>query len=332
MIALIVVLVIVLVVLLIVIVMVLRKKTETKPPAVSTAAIQGARGPWGGKGGVATGPRPLGVEGGAGIHRGGGHHGKRHRGETYMDRARAAMRNSDLEAQSLNGAYGASGVGGSPQVSGAYVPGGSAADQRVANASATASAAVNGQSIGGPQGLGTAFVHMDNPYLSSASKTQNQNSGTLDDIRDFTDAYMGEYMDKDDYDKVTKALSLSGTPDAFHADEAATLQARNAAIVNSVMLDGKPNPTLEQIMGSTAPFTATKCLIQKALRAQSAVDRETIIQTPLRFLNQGPLYMPPVPFPTMGIIPPDTVTPGWEIAAMSVTCGANDGPITMEPY
>lgn len=150
---------------------------------------------------------------------------------------------------------------------------------------------------------------------------------------DFTDSgSQHALLDPEGNAKLNRAMSLSGTPALFHANDADQNKHKRNEIFKAMMLNGRVDPDVDDVLSASAPFVATSNMLRRAVQAQNAVDRETIIQTPLRFLYQSPLYRPTVPTPPISPVVGDNITPGQAYFLQSVACANQGQPVTQESY
>jgi hypothetical protein len=185
---------------------------------------------------------------------------------------------------------------------------------------------------GGMASLGKAYMpHTGKEFLSAATSgikhtgsAMALSDGSHDDIR----TYMGEEA----ANKLDAALSLSGTPAAFSLNDTQARAYHQTAIAQSLALEGAVDPDLDMLLSATAPFSATRGYITRAMRAQASM--MPINVTPSRWQWQGPAWRDSVPMPTMGAMGPQNgqITPAMEDYYLSITCGADQGPILIEPY
>jgi hypothetical protein len=149
----------------------------------------------------------------------------------------------------------------------------------------------------------------------------------------FTDstAAMAEF-DPEGAAKINRALSLSGVPASFHYNELEAQQHKSTHMLRNMLLAGKVDPTVSEVLSAASPFTATAQQIRNAVLAQGSIDRSTVIATPLSKLYANPLWRPATPFPTMSALPQDGLTPGQQFAYQSLACSNTGAPLTTESY
>jgi hypothetical protein len=149
----------------------------------------------------------------------------------------------------------------------------------------------------------------------------------------FTDstAAMAEF-DPEGAAKLNRALSLSGVPASFHYNELEAQQHKATHMMRNMLLAGKVDPTVSEVLSAASPFTATAQQIRNAVLAQGSIDRSTVIATPLSKLYANPLWRPATPFPTMSVLPQDGLTPGQQFAYQSLACSNTGAPLTTESY
>jgi hypothetical protein len=94
------------------------------------------------------------------------------------------------------------------------------------------------------------------------------------------------------------------------------------------MTNPYPNPypgaylfSVPGVAEASLPFAATTAFIRRGIGA-GAVDRCISTDTPVRFMytNQLAGSRPPLPYPGLGPVPPDTLTPGMDNMLMSTVC------------
>jgi hypothetical protein len=132
--------------------------------------------------------------------------------------------------------------------------------------------------------------------------------------------------------RIDRALSMSGVPSSFLYSDAAAAEHKRVHTMKNMLLAGKVDPTVEEVLSAASPFTATARQIRSAVLAQGSIDRATVIATPLSKLYQNPLYRAPTPMPTMSVLPQDGMTPGQQFAYQSLACAASGAPLTSESY
>jgi hypothetical protein len=180
--------------------------------------------------------------------------------------------------------------------------------------------------------LGSAVADVAGANLVGAQQSLIKNVGgvDVDSLSDEKQRLFLQTIDKETSDTLDKSLSLSGTPGTFFNTEAEDAQRKAQSIVDNMMLNATSDPSVEQMMGASSVFNATSLQIQRSIAARSAVDREMIISTPLRFMWQPPLYRPAVPMPTVGAVLQNDVTPGLAFYLQSIACG--EGPVVQESF
>ena len=180
--------------------------------------------------------------------------------------------------------------------------------------------------------LGSAVADVAGANLVGAQQSLIKNVGgvDVDSLSDEKQRLFLQTIDKETSDTLDKSLSLSGTPGTFFNTEAEDAQRKAQSIVDNMMLNATSDPSVEQMMGASSVFNATSLQIQRSIAARSAVDREMIISTPLRFMWQPPLYRPAVPMPTVGVVLQNDVTPGLAFYLQSIACG--EGPVVQESF
>lgn len=172
------------------------------------------------------------------------------------------------------------------------------------------------------QPAGDALMHMGPTKINHTGGTTAASFGESD---------LALY-DPEGAAKLDAAMTLSGTPAAFHMDDQTERARRSAEIVKSMMLTGTVDPSIDDVMGASSPFIATSAMIRRATASQAAIDRATVIETPLRFFYQPPLYRPATAMPTMSPIPGDNMTAGQQFYYQSLACQAQGLPVTQESY
>lgn len=188
-------------------------------------------------------------------------------------------------------------------------------------------AATGASALGTTAGQLPQVIHSgpeNSRHLVHLSQTSigNTHTGNLQDaFHDSTDQLA--LLAPDDAMKLNKALSLSGTPSSFLADDDTESKRKTAAIVHAMLMTSRVEPKLEDVMATTSPFIATKALIQRSLAAQASVDRP-IVRAPMRWLYSAPAWRQSVPVPTMSPILPDGITPGQEFYMEQIQCGNSD--------
>ena len=133
-------------------------------------------------------------------------------------------------------------------------------------------------------------------------------------------------------ERIDRALSMSGVPSSFLYSDAAAAEHKRVHTMKNMLLAGKVDPTVEEVLSAASPFTATARQIRSAVLAQGSIDRASVIATPLSKLWQNPLSRPPTPMPTMSVMPQDGMTAGQQFAYQSLACTASGAPLTSESY
>jgi hypothetical protein len=209
----------------------------------------------------------------------------------------------------------------------------SAVEEKYAQMGDRAKAALGVPALGGGMAsLGKAYMdHSGKEFLSAATTGIKHTSAAValsdashDDIR----TYMGEEAAS----KLDAALSLSGTPAAFSLNDTQARAYHQAAMAQSMALEGSVDPDLDMLLGASAPFLGTQSMIRRAMQAQASL--RSINPTPTRWMWQGPAWRDSVSMPTMSPYGPQqsAITPAMETYMLEITCGADQGPILIEPY
>jgi hypothetical protein len=154
--------------------------------------------------------------------------------------------------------------------------------------------------------------------------------GTLDSIGE--NSQWLKDIAPDVADTLDNNLKLSGVSGRFSGTDLEENTTKLQSIAQNMFAAASAEPSIDDVMALTTPFSATASTIQRALAAKALVDREIIIQTPLRFLWQSPLYRVALPAPTVGAVLQDNMTPGLAYYLQSIACGAGDAPVTSESY
>lgn len=197
--------------------------------------------------------------------------------------------------------------------------------------SADAPAPVVAPAPSGSGKLGSAIATAGDKSLVHMANSKIANTGSMNDFVDDSAASMQLYA-PDLKDTMDKSLSLSGVSAAFGLDPTQTQLRKQQAIAENMVLSGTVDPSINQVLDASAPFIATSSAIRRAIAAQSSVNNETIIQTPLRFMWQSPLYRPAIPMATMSPITSDLMTPGQAFYLQSIACANGDGPVVQESF
>ena len=179
--------------------------------------------------------------------------------------------------------------------------------------------------------LGSAIATAGDKSLVHMANSKIANTGGMNDFVDDSAANMQLYA-PDLKATMDKSLSLSGVSPAFGLDPTQTQLRKQQAIAENMVLAGTVDPSINQVLDASAPFIATSSAIRRAIAAQSSVNNETIIQTPLRFMWQSPLYRPAIPMATMSPITSDLMTPGQAFYLQSIACANGDGPVVQESF
>lgn len=172
---------------------------------------------------------------------------------------------------------------------------------------------------------GDTMYHMAPTAIKHTSLTTDSNA-----FHDST-AAMARF-DPEGAARIDRALALTGVPGSFHYSEEDAAAHKRTHGMKNMLLAGKVDPTVEEVLSAASPFTATARQIRSAVMAQGAIDRSTIIATPLSKLYQNPLYRAPTPMPTMSVLPQDGMTAGQQFAYQSLACAATGAPVTSESY
>ena len=196
-----------------------------------------------------------------------------------------------------------------------------------------AKAALGVMGLGGAiTSLGKVYIPHQGPEMLSAAQTGIKHTSPAMPLVDQSHADLHAYLGAETAGKLDAALSLSGTPASFHLNDTQHLQAHRAALATQLALEGNPNPDIMMLMSATAPFTASRGMIQNALRAQAELSYPTT-DVPRRWMWASPAWRQSVPMPVLGANGPQFgITPAQEDYMMSITCGADVGPIRVEPY
>lgn len=177
--------------------------------------------------------------------------------------------------------------------------------------------------------LPSVLATADGPSLRHALKTTASAASVVGAFHDGTLAD----IDPEGQSQLDKALSMTGVPATFGMDAVTAENRKNAEIMKTLLLNGQVDPCIEDIMQASAPFLATSEMLRRSVAAEDSLDRGLIIQTPMRFLYSSPLYRMAVPMPVQNPLgAQENVPPGLEIYRMSLQCGQQDKPMTMEPY
>ena len=179
--------------------------------------------------------------------------------------------------------------------------------------------------------LGSAIATADGKSLVHMANSKIGNTGSMDDFVDASADGLQLYA-PDLKETMDKSLSLSGVSASFGLDPTETQMRKQQAIADNMLLAGTVDPSVDQVLDASAPFIATSSAIRRAIAAQSSVNNETIIQTPLRFMWQSPLYRPAIPMATISPITSDLMTPGQAFYLQSIACANGDGPVVQESF
>jgi hypothetical protein len=175
--------------------------------------------------------------------------------------------------------------------------------------------------------------HVDGSSLQHQAATVIRNTGnTL--AGDFQESDIGQF-DPEGAAKLNAALTLTGTPQRFHATDEEEAMTRRAAIMNNLRLAGKVDATVDDVLSITAPVVATKSALQRALNASRSLERGIVLQTPMRFLYDNLLTgsRQATPMPTMTpILPEFNMNPGQDFYYSSLQCSEVGKPVTFEGY
>ena len=185
---------------------------------------------------------------------------------------------------------------------------------------------------GGMASLGKAFIDHSGPHMLSAAQTGIKHTSPAHVLGDGSHDDIRTYMGAEAAAKLDAALSLSGTPASFGLDDTQFRAYHQASMAQALALEGATNPDLDMLLSATAPFSASQNMIRRAMAAQAQL--RPINMTPSRWLWSGPAWRESVPVPTMSMYgsPPGGITPAMEAHMLEITCGADQGPMLMEPY
>ena len=185
---------------------------------------------------------------------------------------------------------------------------------------------------GGLATLGKAYIPHQGREMLSASQTSIKHTSPALALVDQSHEDMHAYLGAETAGKLDAALSLSGTPAAFHLNDTQHMQAHRAALATQLALEHSSEPDLDLLMSATAGFTATQSMIRNSLRAQASLMATN--EAPTRWMWNGPMWRMATPMPTVGAYGAGlgSITPGLEDYMLSITCGADQGPILIEPY
>jgi hypothetical protein len=126
------------------------------------------------------------------------------------------------------------------------------------------------------------------------------------------------YFDPKAQAAIDKSFQV-GVPAAFNYDVKMEEDRRHKAIIAQMMLTGKVEPSLDEILGASSPYIATAALIRRATAATAALDRQIILQPALRFVYDSPMYRPAVSMPAMTLTT-DSMTPAQEAYYLEISC------------
>lgn len=179
-------------------------------------------------------------------------------------------------------------------------------------------------------GVGPLMLASDSPQLMSATNSEIRAAPASADFDDYSAKI--RRFDPEGAAISEKALQIAA-PDRFFYSEAQESATRKAATIQNMYLAGAADPTVEDVLASTAPIVGTKALFHKAMRAQNEINNTVVLPTPMRFFNDpAPGIRPALPIQLSPIPIEFNVPPGYEFAFTQAQCSEQNKPIRFEGY
>jgi hypothetical protein len=202
-------------------------------------------------------------------------------------------------------------------------PGVSAAEAKVHADYATMQAALQGVLPEAPARLPPVMQHVSGDSLLHASASGIKHTGAFGDVSndDQSSAVLKE-LDPESYEKLEKAMKLTGVGQLWGMDEATERMHRRTQVVKSMMLAGNPGATTAAVLEAGPVFTATRDAIQRSIRASNDL-RNVRIPPAVSKTYPSLVYRAPVPRPIMSPLAGEMtpLTAGQQNYLAEISCG-----------